>query len=131
VEYQIDFDERIGLVTVRASGPATLEGCLAYAREILSLPRWRPGTNILDDFRELDLGNLTPAEIRSIADFHVTEAERIGRGQAAIVTEGAVAFGMARMWQAFAQQGLSMETRVFSSIDCARDWLGRSRPRAA
>jgi hypothetical protein len=131
LEYDISFDEAASLVTVRASGEATLEGFLAYAAEILALPGWRPGTRILDDFRELDLGALSATEIRSIADFHIEHSSEIGRGQAAIVTGGPVAFGMARMWQAFAQRGLSLETRVFSSMDLASSWLAESRPRAA
>lgn len=131
MEYEIEFDAHASLVTVRARGLATLEGCLAYARDVLALPGWSPGTNILDDFRELDLGTLSASDIRSIAELHVEHSDLIGRGQVAIVTGGAVSLGMARMWQAFAQQGLAMETGVFSSLAPARAWLGQSRPRAA
>jgi hypothetical protein len=123
VEWEIVFDGGPQDLTVTTSGAASVEGFERFLEEVLADPRYRPGSSSLIDHRELDASALTPASVRAIADIFVRRDSQIGPGYCALVMGEPYKYGLARMWQAYCDDHLGLHTRVFYSLEDARDWL--------
>jgi hypothetical protein len=125
VQYQIHFDAD-GIVTVRTSGSLSVEGVRAYLDELVSHPRWRPGTPVLVDHRALDVREISAEEIRTIADDVARMAARIAGSRNATLVSGPLAYGLARMWETLTQHRVDSTLRVFDDPVAARAWLLQS-----
>jgi hypothetical protein len=122
VEHRFDFGEP-GRVVITVWGEASLEGFHAYLSEFLDDPRWQPGMDSLVDLRDLDFADLTSVQIRVIVDAQVRNKVKRGAGCAAIVVSQEVAYGLVRMYAAYADQRVSLQPRVFRSYEEAQAWL--------
>lgn len=87
-------------------------------------PRWRPGHDLLIDFREANTEALGSDDIRRLAQLIVsTQAEHRG-SRLVLVLDGDLAFGLARMWQGnIGDAALLQNTHVTQSMSEAHDWL--------
>lgn len=92
-------------------------------------------TQVLDDIRGglpicyalIDLTDITGFEvssddIRGVAKLNLSMAEIIGPARVAVVAAHDIAFGMARMWEAYAHT-TAWQTQVFRDRSEAENWL--------
>jgi hypothetical protein len=93
--------------------------------EVIEETDWNGGTRFLWDLRDLRKGPDSSAEVRQAADLVDRSRELWAGSRAAIVVARELDFGIARMFQAFAE-GIGVEYRVFRDADSAMDWLGSS-----
>ena len=70
----------------------------------------------VDDFR------LSTAEIREIAEQDKKTSGRNDRLRVAIVSASPLVFGLARMWEAFYDDG-PWHTNIFKNVEDAEAWL--------
>jgi hypothetical protein len=76
------------------------------------------------DFSDTSELNITPAEIKSIADFLRTHDDDEIIRKVALVGTKAINVGSGKLFAAFAQlAGLKNEYRVFRSLQHALEWL--------
>jgi hypothetical protein len=122
VEHRFDFDEP-GRVLITVWGEASIEGFHAYLGGFLDDPKWRPGMDSLVDLRALDFADLTAAQIRALVDAQARNKVKRGGGRAAIVVSQEVAYGLVRMYEAYADQQVALRPRVFRSYEEAHAWL--------
>jgi hypothetical protein len=108
---------------VTLSGVALAREMLEHRRTILSDPRLRPGMNALYDLMELDLSALSNDDIRALAD----DSRRYGNVHlhaAAIAAQKPLAFGLARMFEAYASTtNFAEHMTVVDSVPAAYAWL--------
>jgi Ni,Fe-hydrogenase I small subunit len=116
--YTIDSDAR--LVTVVGEGLADLGVTGTFMRTLLADREYRPDLDLLVDARTLDY---TPTlheaqEIRTM----LHDVRESYRGRIAVVVDGTVRFGMARMVSTLVEpSGIRME--AFRDLATARAWL--------
>lgn len=87
MEHKIIFHD--DYVEIRAWGKSSLQGFIAYSREVLASPEWKPGMNILTDLSELeehDTSNISFDDSSKFAAFIVKNAALIGNGKSALIT---------------------------------------------
>jgi hypothetical protein len=123
VEYRIVFGGDPQDVTITTSGTATLAAFDAWIEEVLTDPRYRPGMKVLVDHRQVDGSNFTADDVRALADANIRNDSRIGPSIVAKVMGEPYKYGLARMWQAYVEGRLALQTRVFYGIDEALEWL--------
>ena len=87
-----------------------------------------PTPNHLWDFTEAETSKLTGEQVRTLASYAKSYApSRIG-GRTAIVTTNEATFGIARMYEVFAETtGQKVEIMVFRSLNEAMRWLEASK----
>lgn len=127
MEWEITFTSEPEILTIRAWGPASIEGVKAYFREAVSRPEWKPTISCLLDFRELDLARLSSDELKVLAGFFDTNREGIADSFIAIIVTRSVEFGVARMWATLSED-VGMHQRVFYSLEEGRTWLASVTP---
>ncbi|MGA9762672.1 MAG: hypothetical protein WBQ14_09635 [Gaiellaceae bacterium] len=126
MEFEIEFDTGSDIATIRTRGVADAEGFNAYLTTLVSDPRWHPGMSTLTDHTALDAGHITAADVEKLVDVHSRFAEAIGHGLSAIVTGSSLKFGLARMFEAHAEERLPNRLRIFATADEALSWLRAS-----
>ncbi len=105
-----------------------LHGSLQRAdieRAILALlahPAYVGGMNELWDFRNAHIARIQASDLMALARFVALHLERLGK-RTAIVVGRDVDYGVARMWEGYAEQAAPQERRVFRDRDEAMAWL--------
>ncbi len=128
MQFEVQFTDDRRLAIIRSWGSASLEGCQDYFNTLFNHPQWHDAIDTLADHSLLDASGLTSADLRTLALQARVMAARIGSGRLALVVSSQLAFGLARMWIALTEPHADGETRVFYSIDEARDWLRQPDP---
>lgn len=122
MDYEIEFGSD-GVVRIRTSGVADLDGFRRYLAELIEDPRWRPGTPTLVDHRELALEALSSHEVATLSRAIGSLADRLGGGRNATVVSGTLDFGLARMWEIQTDDQVASSLRVFLDPDEALAWV--------
>lgn len=117
-------DEEDGIVYTTLTGEVDEDEIVKALSGIITSPSYRPGLDGLVDLRGHN-ATQSSAAVRRIAELMTRHHAEIGHSRAALVVSDELGFGLARMYQAFAQDS-SIETRIFYELAEANDWLGLS-----
>jgi hypothetical protein len=116
----LSFDRDSGIWTLVLSGSLGAEEVAAAIREMYESPDYRPDAPRLYDARAFE-DVFATRELRSLA-YRPEFIQAVDDARSAIVVSRDVAFGMARMYQAW-MDDQPVKVRVFHEIEEARAWL--------
>ena len=119
-EHQIFLSNR--LAVVRLHGSVTAETIMRCAEDLYADPAWDPSFNSIWDVREIAELIIMPEDIARLVNLSAEMTGRAGSGRRAIVVARALEHGIATLFS-YRAKPLGRETRVFWSIDEAREWL--------
>lgn len=125
MEYEFIFEPGVNFVLIRARGIATIEGWEALDVELENHPQMRLDLDVLHDYRELDLRQLSTEDIVVSSNFTKEFWAAKDRGRWAFVSRSKADFGMLRMWELRTQYGVNAKIQVFKTIEDANEWLER------
>lgn len=112
------------LVVVRTSGSASATGFQKLFDELASQPGFGPGLKMLSDHTDLNVSALSAADIEKITDIRALLTRSLGARSALVVGPNSPAkYGLARMFEAFADSRGDDSVRVFETTDEAMAWL--------
>lgn len=123
MSYCFDWDEIPNCVIIKASGVASIKGIIAFHYEFLADPRWKPGMNILCDFRELLADHFDKNDIHSISSLVEGSSDKIGDGRMAVAQPEITSYGLTRMFEIITEGKTSLSIMVFRSYDEALLWI--------
>jgi hypothetical protein len=121
-----EIDSEGGLVRTTFRGQVDIEEVVRALEDLLQRPDFRRGLNGIVDLREGDT-DTQARDVKRLATMMERCRDQIGPSRTAIVVAKDVTYGMARMYQAYAES-TSIETMIFRSIDDAHRWLAESAP---
>jgi hypothetical protein len=116
-------DPQLGVIRTEATGVLTDHEILEHKRTLLDDPAFEPNMKELSDVRGVERLQVSPAGVRRFAAFDAEHAQQLGDYKMALVVSADVAFGMARMYQAFADEEMD-SIGVFRDMREAASWLG-------
>jgi hypothetical protein len=119
IEFRYDREKEILLATVNT--PLTLKDFEAAMKGITRSDQFPSDIRTLWDVRELDFSNIDRSFEERLIDIRKKFPER-GSARNAVVVAHDLGFGMARMYEALADD-LPLQFRVFRSFTEAEDWL--------
>ena len=119
IDLRIDRDAGILYTTIR--GEVTVDEIVDAFNKLFQSPDFRPGLSGLADLRESRITS-SLSNVRRLAELMIENRDRIGPSRTAIVVDSDIDYGMARMFEVFAEQSMA-ETQVFKDIDQAMIWL--------
>lgn len=120
-----EFDGRI--VAMRLTGRYETADVRAALRGALEDPRCRHAAGLLFDIRgSHSISQRSAAEVRTMAQFIATHADRFGR-RLALLADTDAAFGLMRLGAVTVEQQ-GVETSVFRDAADAEEWLGAGPP---
>ena len=91
--------------------------------ELIKHSEWRPGFDILCDYRAIDDFDVSTRDIDEIAEWQTSIDNMIGNGKCAVVASRDSVFGMSRMWEMISADR-SQHICIFRELDTAESWLG-------
>jgi hypothetical protein len=119
IHFAIDRQNR--LVAYVVEGTATTEEARAFLDAVMRHPHYRYGFDFFGDRRDVDAAP-EPNYIFAVAAEVNARAARLAPCRWAVIVDGEVAHGMARMWGLLAA-GSGVDIRPFHSAADAREWL--------
>jgi hypothetical protein len=112
------------LVICRLSGVATVEGCAALMRTVVSQPQFRSGVGVITDQTNVDVSALMAADIEQIADLNAQFADAAAVRSAIVVGPNSpTRYGLGRMFEAHTDSQANATVRLFETLDEAMAWL--------
>jgi len=114
-------------VTVRTEGHFSADDHRAMVVDILALPFWSAGRDVLFDHRALSLSGSDYTTMAMAVQNHRTFDRQIGSGRAAILMASPADYGLARIFDALAADTVHADMRIFLDEDAARAWLAEPR----
>lgn len=124
MNYKCEFVDGPFGVIVRTSGEADPREFVRGRRSVMNDPRYRPGMNVLLDHTELDFSGVTADGLAEMAESSTGDDDEVGNaGYFAIVTPRPLAFGLARMWQAFLSTQFDERVVIVETVEAAYGWL--------
>lgn len=127
IHFRVDTGDRC--VHVTGSDPLTDEDVTQYQHHLAAHPDHGAGFDQLVDLTGVDGLVVTVEGVKLAARLTDTWADHIGGCKLAIVTSSVVAYGMARMFSAYASQ--SLDIRIYKDLGEARRWLGLDEEEAS
>ncbi len=124
MNYDVRFSDTERQVVIAVRGELTISGIAEYIRKTLADPRWRPGMDVLFDYRSVDVNQLSGDDIGHMADLVVAHQDEHRGSRLAMVMDNDLSFGLARMWQSQVGEAGSLEARlVRHSMGEEVEWL--------
>ncbi|MBS1797776.1 MAG: hypothetical protein JSS81_28400 [Acidobacteria bacterium] len=123
MNWNVTYIENENYVKVTAEGAFTLEGCIGMKEDFLARDFWRPGMNILIDYRLTTFSNLKLDVLRAASAFHEKVGKQIGNGRMAFLMKSLHDFGLARQYQIITEDLVPSQLYVFLDEDKAVQWL--------
>jgi hypothetical protein len=122
------FDATSGLVTLKVDGEVDGPMIKEALQHVVDDPDFRRGADMLWDFTNARSHDPTAGGVQDLAMFVVSLKEKRGAGyRVALVASRDLEYGIARMYQAYAEQ-IPATLKVFRSLEEARLWLASSPP---
>lgn len=122
--YKIDRTRRV--VLSAATGIFTAEDAWNHIRQLRADPEFDPSFGQLLDFSRVELVNVTPTEIRQLAEV----ALFLPASKRAFVSPTPLLYGLARMYVAQREVQGDTGIAVFYTMEEAKAWLGFSDTRS-
>ena len=124
IRYAID--DAAGIVAVTAEGDVRQEEDLECFGALVANPGYRPGMGLLLDYRNR-VSVATTEQVKQFVEAAARLREAFDGSRCAIVVSEDVAFGMARMYAALAEDSF-IPMNVFRDPDEAARWLASEPP---
>lgn len=116
--YTIDPEKRVVLSAAR--GVFTMEDALMQINQLLADPRFNSGYGQLLDFSEVATVNLTPSQIKRLAEYNLFSPS----SRRAFVSPTPLLYSLARMYAARREMQGDTGIAIFETLQEARTWLG-------
>ena len=122
--YSYTIDKKNRVARVKVTGHDTVFINKARIAAITKDPDWKPGYNVLVDFRGTYKFDLSVPDIEELATLHRELEDVIGNGRLAVVAPDDVVYGVSRMWETVTEGHTFMTTYIFRNLRDAEEWLG-------
>ncbi len=119
---ETDFDAEQGFWTILCREPFRVEDVRAATQVMKSGRHGPPTGNALWDVRQIDLASVQVRHMRQVIDGPSVPGHDRGRARIAILVGSTVGYGVARMYQAYADE-MAQVIQVFDDLEKAHAWL--------
>jgi hypothetical protein len=122
------YDVGQNMVTITMDGPLSGPAIVAALDAALEAPDHRPGMARLWDFSDADPSALDAETLRHLSLHTQRFPPEIRDVRVAFVTSSDLAYGLARMFEAFSDCVAAPTPRIFHTLEEAQTWLSERPP---
>jgi|GEM_PF-1074191 len=123
MKHTLEVSEDGLLFTIVTEGAGDVLGIIAFLKDIISHPHWRPGKHILLDHRALNIDGISASGIEDVSFYFISIADKLGNGKIALVMNRDIDFGIARAWESITNLDVDIEIHVYRKMNDAMNWL--------
>jgi hypothetical protein len=121
--WEIEYVKSRNFVKVVTGGVFNLNDYIEMAEDILSREFWRPGLDVLFDYRKADFSKTTFEVVMAASRNHQKNDERIGGGKSAILMKSRSDYGLGRQFEMVSEGKVSSNLYIFLDEREALEWL--------
>ena len=121
MEYKVEFVD--GYFDVKLIGKSSVAESAAYLDCLITHAQWKPGSLVLSDETNIEIGHLTINDLEKIATVCQERRTKIGSARFAAVVPKDLLFGMNRMFQVYVEPNWDATIFAFRSRNEALKWL--------
>jgi hypothetical protein len=123
MKHTLKVSEDGSFFSVTTQGDGDVEGIIAFLKDIISHPQWKPGNRILLDHRELKINAISVSGIEDVSEYFKSISDKLGNGRIALVMKRDIDFGIARAWENITEYYVDIKVYVFRELEEAVSWL--------
>ena len=123
MRYQIAYDQDLNCVVFTTEGPFDVDALAGSIDDIVNKLEAYPSSNFLGDHSLSSLEPLSVNDVRQISGLARKLADSLTGKKFALIFHGDLAFGLARMWQAFTEEKGTFAIGIYRSKEKAISWL--------
>ena len=122
MDWKLNFrDDEI--LEMKTSGTFSFDDLTKMIEHIVANPKWKPGMNIIADFREVDVRGINVKEIYEAKNLHVLYNDMAGEGKIATILSSNLAYGFSRVYQAISSTHVKSQIMSFRDYNDGIDWI--------
>ena len=118
-----NLDYKNGIFEIKTFGTGDIKGIQSFIISLLEHDKWSPGSKIIVDYTECNLGNLTVDNIYQITQINHEVSTLLGDSKCAHIVSRDIEYGMVRMWEALVEDKWSVTEHVFRTREEALSWI--------
>ena len=92
-------------------------------KQVIVDPKWKPGMNVIADFREVDVRSMNIKEIYEAKNLHVQYNDIAGEGKIATILGSNLAYGFSRIYQSITCSDVKSRIMTFRDYENGIDWI--------
>ena len=127
MNWTIEFVESLDLIKVIYEGKCSVEDSIRAKQAYLSSEYWRPGINVLVDFRQVIFDFTRLDELRKSVRFNAENQDKYGSSRIAYVVKSQRDFGVVRQIKALMECYTETKVMPFMEESEAINWLEKER----
>lgn len=120
----VEFDLARGIIRATAVGSMVGQELVDLIGTIALMAASHPGAGVLADYRRSTVEEIQTPDVHSVVKVFGDSSETWHGRRYAMVVQGDLMFGLARMWMSLVDDVTEMETGVFKDVEPAEAWLG-------
>jgi hypothetical protein len=122
MDWKLNFrDDEI--LEMKTSGIFSFVDLTKMIEQVIENPKWKPGMNIIADFREIDVKGMNVREVYEAKNLHVQYNDLAGEGKIATILSSNLAYGFSRVYQSITSEYVKSKIMTFRDYDNGLDWI--------
>ena len=113
-------DEILEMITV---GKFSKDDLIKMTLQFLTNQKWKAGTNIIADFRDVDLRHLKINDVFDIKKLHIRLDSMIGDGKVAAIIDSNLSYGFSRAYESISTSYVRSRIMSFRNYDTGIKWI--------
>ncbi len=115
-----------GVVELVCSGDFSNTYFILLIEEVILDPRWKPGTHILGDFRNVDFDSVQFDDVIMSIGMHNQYNDLIGNGKIAAIHSSDSGLRLGKIYEEMAGMSVKSKINTFFNYDDAIEWIQES-----
>ena len=123
MKWTIENVEPLNIVIIKAEGELIVGGHLEMFKDIISQDFWKPGKNILFDYRKFEFDGTDIPLIKRLSNHRRKYDAEIGDGKSALLMKSLADYARGRQIELMTTYEIQGDLRIFMEEDKAIEWL--------
>lgn len=121
--YEISSEYLPHFFHLKSLGEISPHGVMLIMDKLVSSPQWKPGSNLLIDYRNGIRDHFTYNDISMIAEIICSHKEKLGDGKCAFLVDNPQERWITRIYKFLCSGKVYNEINIFETFDKAVSWL--------
>ena len=122
MDWELNFRED-EILEMKTSGIFSFDDLTKMVEQVMDDPKWKPGMNVIADFRDVDVKGVNVNEIYRAKNLHVQYNDMAGEGKIATILSSNLAYGFSRVYQSISNSHVKSRIMSFRDYENGIDWI--------
>ena len=122
MDWELNFRDD-DILEMKTFGTFSFDDLTNMIEQVTGNPKWKPGMDVIADFREVDVRGINVKEIYEAKNLHVLYNDKAGEGKIATILSSNLAYGLSRVYQAISRTHVKSQIMTFRDYNNGINWI--------